>query len=352
MTVKLKDAGRVITVRGPVEPADLGVTLCHEHLLEHMMVFAEEPAERDPALNEWDPITPDNAAWLRQHWSYTRANLIASDWRFAAAESRRFKLAGGNAIVDSTSRGIGRDVWGLRKIAEDVNVHIVAGSGYYVEASHPWDMRSKTRDQISAEIVHDVTEGADGTDIRCGVIGEIGTSDPVTPREWEVVRAAAAAHHETGAPIQIHNMHRVRAATTVVETLVGELEVHPGRIAMSHMDVVHDDSDYTVALAETGVFLEYDLFGFEFPTWQSVTRVTDAQRLDVIERLLDRGHGGQLLLSHDIGVQARLGAFGGTGYDHIPSTVIPLMLERGLTEDNVRQILIENPSEFLTVGLG
>ena len=121
---------------------------------------------------------------------------------------------------------------------------------------------------------------------------------------------------------------------------------------MSHMDVVYDDSDSTVALAETGVFLEYGLFGFEFPTWQSVTRVTDAQRLDVIERLLDRGHGGQLLPSHDIGVQARLGAFGGTGYDHIPSTVIPLMLERGLTEDNVRQILIENPSEFLTVGLG
>ena len=348
----MKDEGKVMTVRGPVEPADLGMTLCHEHLLEHMMVFVEAPADRDVALNEWDPITRDNAAWLRQHWSYTRANLIGADWRFAATEVNRFKLAGGSAIVDSTSRGIGRDVWGLRRIADDVNVHIVAGSGYYVEASYPWDMGSKTEADITAEIVHDVTEGADGTDICSGVIGEIGTSDPVAPREWEVVRAAAAAHHETGAPIQIHAMHRVRAATAVVDTLVGEMEVSPRRIAISHVDVVHADWDYTLELADSGVFLEYDLFGFEYPTWQSVARVSDSQRLDVIERLLERGHGTQLLLSHDIGVQARLGAFGGSGYDHIPSTIIPMMVERGLEEEAIRQILIQNPREFLTIGTG
>ena len=45
--------------------------------------------------------------------------------------------------------------------------------------------------------------------------------------------------------------------------------------------------------------------------------------------LLARGHGERVVVSHDICYHTRLTRFGGHGYRHIFSNVVPLMLASG-----------------------
>ena len=80
-------------------------------------------------------------------------------------------------------------------------------------------------------MIGDITTGADGTDIRCGLIGEIGTSDPVTDNEWKVLEASAITHHATGAAIQIHALHEQRLMPSILEFLI---EDHRGASQPGH----------------------------------------------------------------------------------------------------------------------
>ena len=176
----MRDLGKVISVNGPIDPAELGVTLMHEHLLFTCLMWFLEGSHQGFGSDSYEPVTAANAAWLRENPYHNRDNLINTDWQLTAVELRRFKMAGGRTVVDASDTGLGRDVWGLKKITDDVGINIVSGTGYYVDHAHPWYVASKSEDDLAAGMIVDITEGADGTDIRCGLIGEIGTSDPVT----------------------------------------------------------------------------------------------------------------------------------------------------------------------------
>lgn len=53
-------------------------------------------------------------------------------------------------------------------------------------------------------------------------------------------------------------------------------------------------------------------------------------------------------MAHDIHTKHRLMKYGGHGYSHILTNVVPKMLLRGLTERVLDKILIENPKHWLT----
>jgi phosphotriesterase-related protein len=335
-------------VRGTIEPHQLGVTLMHEHLLRTTLTWFEPSELRDLAVGAYEPITYENARWLRQYPYSNRETCITSDWRAVASELRRFKLEGGRTMVDLTSVGLGRDVWGIRKVADDVGVHIVAGTGYYVAQTHPWYLEGRTADELAAEFVRDITEGADGTDIRCGIIGEIGMSDPVEPAEWQVLEAAAHAHLETGAAISVHTLHTMRLAPAIIERLVREHGVHPTRVVIDHADLALDDWGYMEAIVQSGVFVEYDHFGRP----GAPERIPeDEERIVAIERLLEGGYGAQLVVSQDLGNQAHMAAVGGCGYNHILTAVVPRMRARGIPVTEIRRILIDNPRRILPLAL-
>ena len=90
-----------------------------------------------------------------------------------------FKEAGGDTVVEVSSRGLGRDVLGLKQIAESSGVNIIAGSGYYKVAGHPPDMAERSVEDVTAEIVRELESGIGDTGIRAGVIGEIATGSPL-----------------------------------------------------------------------------------------------------------------------------------------------------------------------------
>jgi phosphotriesterase-related protein len=125
-------------------------------------------------------------------------------------------------------------------------------------------------------------------------------------------------------------------------------------VAIGHLDRTIFEMSDLLALAETGVRLEFDLFGQEsrrYPA-QDIDLPNDGGRIAVITELWQRGHGDQILISHDVSSPLRLSANGGEGYHHIFKRVLPVMAQRGWSEGDLRKLVVENPASFLAVKEG
>ena len=158
--------GQVQTVLGPIAPADMGVTITHEHILSTMPHLTDTPPE-DPERRAFfdEPVTMENLGALRFGSLLNYDNCQLDSIETAIEEVRRFGRAGGGTIVEATSLGIGRNPAGLARISEASGVRLIMGSSYYLGITHPPERNVAGRDEedIADEIVRDVTEGADGT---------------------------------------------------------------------------------------------------------------------------------------------------------------------------------------------
>ncbi len=205
--------GEIQTVCGPLAPADLGPTLMHEHLL----CDVTPPELAAQGLPEVE-ITPWNAAEIRYHWCRHYGNHILSDVAEMTQEVRLFHERGGRAIVELTIEGIKPDPLGLRAIAQATGVAIVAGCGVYIESFAGEALTTRSTDDLAALMIASVREGLHGSDVRAGIIGEIGISDPPTPRPSPSARPAPASTSIPDAtpprPCRSSRMSRRPAATS------------------------------------------------------------------------------------------------------------------------------------------
>jgi 5-phospho-D-xylono-1,4-lactonase len=302
-------SGFVRTVRGDVPPADLGPTYCHEHLLTR-------PA---PHFGE---------------------DLRLDDEDRAVEELGRFHTAGGRALVDATTPESGRDAAGLGRLADRTGVHVVASTGHVSEEY--WrgvlDLEGRPEDDLVAEYVSELSDGIDGGPARAGVV-KSGTSDGgPTETEVKLLRAAAVAQRETGAPITTHTTAGTGAlAQTDVLLDAGADLTH---VCIGHVDRLLD-WDLHLELARRGVFLGYDCVSKE-------QYAPDAERVRFIARLVEEGHAGQICLSGDLARRSYLEAWGGSpGYRYILETFLPLLRAAGLEEESVRALVVGNPGRFL-----
>jgi phosphotriesterase-related protein len=185
----------------------------------------------------------------------------------------------------------------------------------------------RTVDDLAREFVSCVRDGFDGTDVKAGLICEIGCSWPWTDAERRSVTAAAIAQQETGALVSIHPGRAPEAPFAIAEALQAagaDLQ----RTIMCHVERRLYDSESILRLAETGMVLEFDLFGLEssyFAQGRDVPLSSDGARLDWIEALLQAGYRDQIVISHDICQKTRLVEFGGHGYGHIFRNIVPMM---------------------------
>jgi len=342
-------SGKVQTVLGPIEPEQLGVTITHEHLLADLHCVFRKPVKAGDLGRAHQPITLENLGWVRQNWMSSWPNLFLDDEELAVQEALYYKHAGGDTLVDMTNHGLGRDPQALFRISRATGLHIVMGCGYYVAPSHPPDFGQRSQDDITQEIIREVTEGADGTGIKAGIIGEIGTSWPITEDEKKSVRAAAEAQKATGAPLSIHLGRHPKVPFQVLD-LLHKTGAHIQRTIFCHMDRTLEDRAALRELAQSGVTLEYDLFGMEvsYLPGSYLPMPSDAQRLQRLEWLIDDGFVHQIVVSQDVCIKIRLVRYGGTGYAHILRYIVPWMRERGFSQDHVNAILVENPKRLLT----
>ena len=339
---------QIITVRGPLAPEELGSTLIHEHLLFDLSCYFAEPEdERGKALAE-EPVQLSNLGWVRRNSTSSRHNLKMLEEDLAIAEASLFRAAGGRAIVDQTINGIAPQPEGLRRISSATGLHIVAGCGYYIFPSHPPDMDEKTVEGIAAEIAGCVQNGVGHTDVRAGLIGEIGSSWPLHPNEEKCLHAAARAHLETGAPVSIHPGQSPHSPIQVLELLRRD-GVDPERVIMSHVGArFRDDLDLYRHLADTGCKLSFDTFGREiYYAHLGRQHPSDNLRVDAIAELVRRGYLDSIMVAQDCCYRMDLTAFGGYGYAHILEHIVPRLRAQGLSAGDIDGMTVANPARFL-----
>jgi phosphotriesterase-related protein len=338
-------SGQALTVLGPVDADALGVTLPHEHLLIDFAVMFREPAAAGDKGLAYQPVGLANLGWVRQNFNSNLDNLRLLDERTAQDEIMLFRRAGGQTVVDPTNASLARDPQALARIARATGLNVVMGAGYYVAAAHPPDMDRRSEDALVREIVADVTVGVGDTGVRAGLIGEIGNTWPWTENEKKVVRAAVEAQRRTGAPLMIHPGRDAAAPMQIVELIAkqgGDLR----RTIMCHVERTIADRRQLFDLADTGVWLEYDLFGLEnsyYPYNPDFDMPNDGGRMVQILALVDRGHEAQILMSHDIAYKTSLTKYGGHGYHHLLVNVVPRLRRKGVDDAGIRRLLVDNP---------
>jgi phosphotriesterase-related protein len=306
-----------MTVSGPIPPDRVGFTLPHEHTGIYLWHVP----------NRWD------------YWELTPDELLIAD------ELRDFRRRGGSTLVDVTTPGIGRDPERLRRLAGRTGLNVVMGTGWYRETYYPVEalIDRRTVDQLADQMVAELRDGIAGTGIRPGIIGEIGTDQPwISALEERVHRAAARASAETGMAITTHG---VRSGVALAQLRIFEEEgADPSRVVIGHADS-YPVLDHYLAILERGANLEFDFIGQRFDTEEA----EEPRLVEHIVELLERGYGGQLLLSQDVCHNRQMKANGGFGYTYLQQHFLPTLRTAAVGEGEIGQITVDNPRRILTI---
>lgn len=335
--------GKVQTVLGLIDASDLGFTQTHEHVL---CALIPEPLRKEYA---GEPITLENVGYLRRNWLNNPDNMILESETEAVDELRRFKASGGSAIVDLTPIDTGRNPVGLARVSRKTGVHIVMGTSFYNAGFHPPDIQTLKEQAIARIFIKDITDGADGPGVKAGIVGEIGLDYPLHENELKVLRAGALAQAESGAALNIHPGRAPEAPLDAIR-IVKDAGGTPGRTVISHIERTVFNLDDMLRLAETGCYLEFDLFGQELSYYPlaDIDMPNDATRVDYLIGLAKRGYRDKLLVSQDICHKTQLARYGGDGYNHILDNVLPIMRRKGMSNEDIEALTVRNPARMLS----
>jgi phosphotriesterase-related protein len=345
---------KIHTVTGEISDSECGVTLPHEHLLFNGICLLSKPNEASKIALAYAPITMENLGELRRDALISRDNLVQLDVELAIKELTYFKRAGGNTLVDMTTKSVGRDPIALKAISIATGVNIVMGCGYYFEAAVPF-IKDLSIEDIESSIEKDLMNGVGDTGIKSGVIGEIGTSGPMTENEKKVLQASARAHLKTHAPIWVHPNAFYEDHEQTIHQILDIIEqegVQLTRVAMCHIDETGLNLDFHRSIMKRGAYISYDTFGSEGYYDNIYDNIYaheqyDAHRVEAIAKLVNEGYTKQLLISQDVGVKIQLKKYGGYGYDHILKHIVPMFKRQGVKDNDIHSLLVDNPTMIL-----
>jgi len=322
--------GQVNTVRGPVDAADLGTTLMHEH------VFVRSPEVASNWPTGWD-----------------RASQVAQ----AVERLHELKAAGIDTIVDLTVVGLGRDIDTVQEVAAQVELNIVVATGLYTytELPHYFDYRGAPFrpsgvDMLDEFFLYDIENGIAGSGVRPGIL-KCATDKPgLTPGVERILRAVARVHRATGIPISTHTDVATRRGLDQQRVFTEE-GVDLTRVVIGHSGD-STDLDYLRELLGAGSTLGMDRFGVDAycPT---------EQRVETVTRLCESGWTPYMVLSHDAGCHMDWFdddflhmAQPNWNFLHISTVVLPALRERGVSDEQIHTMLVDNPRRILDHGAG
>ncbi len=305
----------VMTVRGPIAADRLGFVQPHEHVLLNIE-WVEARFSLDGILNDPDLMTQ---------------------------ELRAFAEAGGQSIIDLTNTGMRRDPLGVRRISEATGINVVMGCGWYRQPYYAAEeLIDRTATNVLAErLVDEIERGLDQTDVRPGIIGEIGShKDFVSAQEERVFRAAARAATRTGLAVSTHSPGSPVGLDHL--RILCEEGVDPSRVAIGHADS-YPFLEYHLALLERGAYVQFDNIGYRLPGVAAL----ESQLIPILVELVRRGWGHRLLLSQDVCHRSHLKAYGGNGYDYLLTQFLPSLRRAGFDDDAIHQMTVHNPRRLL-----
>lgn len=304
----------VETVRGPIAPDAVGVTLAHEHL----HVLSDGVPQAFPRL-------------------YDRDVMIEA----AVRRVEDVAAFGAQTIIDLTVLGLGRDITVFRDVAARTSVNIVAATGAYYFDRLPGYFRQRSVEHLAEQFVLDITEGIAGTDSKAGILKCPTDEAGVTGDNEKLLRAVAQAHVQTGAPISTHThaaTHRGRDQVRVFR----EEGVDLTRTVIGHCGDT-DDFDYLYEIADTGAFLGMDRFGYD-------ANLSLERRVAAIAALCARGHAGQIVVSHDYccHIDWLPHPINHPSMTYLFTVVVPALRDGGVDDETIDRFLVENPRRLLS----
>jgi phosphotriesterase-related protein len=321
----------VQTVLGKIDPKKLGLTLPHEHIIcDYTLCRSTRSGEKRPP-------------WGSYMWF--------DDVDIMIEELKKFREDGGGAIVDVTCHGWGRDPIALRKISKESGIHIITCTGFYVENCMPNWVQHKTIDQLVKWIVREISLGCNArqsneiTDVHAGIIKTSVSRPSFSGIELKGLRAVAKAHLKTGMPITSHNSGSIRFELEggnigkEMLTILEEAGVNPEAVIVGHTDE-NPDIRNLVSLAKRGAWIQFDVIGKQH-------YMLDETRADLAAALKEKGLLGQLLISQDRNRKPFLRKYGGPGYSDLINRFIPILYEKGLTNEDVKKLTCDNPIKAL-----
>jgi phosphotriesterase-related protein len=311
---------RINAVLGPLDPADLGFTLMHEHVVTASAGI----------WGSYPELLGDRA----------RLTRLAVD---ALSEAR---AAGIRTIVDVTTVDLGRNIELLAEVSERSGVHIIAATGAWRDIPRAFYLRPP--DDVAEVFIREIEEGIDGTGIRAGIIKVANDQEGVTPEGEVILRAAARAARRTGVCISTHTYAPGRVGEQQMAVFEDE-GLDPGQVYIGHSNDT-TDLEYLLGLCRRGCYLGLDRYPGgrgDAPGWE--------ERTDTAKRLLDAGAGGRVMLSHDWAVlyghhssdPEENRRRNPDGYLFISRKVLPRLRDLGATEAQVQDLMVETPRRFL-----
>lgn len=313
------------TLGAPVTADRLGVTLMHEHIFVLNAELMVNYPGRYP--REW--LVERGAAYLRE-----------------------IRESGVDTIVDLTVMGTGRNIPLVKEVAAQADLNVLVATGWYTyhEAPAFAHLNGPGRllggpDPLAEMFIRDVREGIDDTGVRAAVLKFATDHHGTTEGVFLVMQAVADAHLETGAPIFTHSDPALRNGLEQQDYLAGR-GVDLTGVVIGHVGDT-DDVDYLRAVADRGSVLGMDRFGLE-------ARLPYEQRLDTVVRLCELGYADRMILATDSSAfsmnfpdDARAERLPRWRAPEVMGTVVPDLLRRGVTDEQVHTMMVRNPIKIL-----
>ena len=313
------------TVSGVTDSDKLGVTYMHEH------IFVVNP--------EFQHYWPGYHGWDEEEYVE----------KARAALRRLHDESGVDTVLDPTVPGIGRNIRAVARAVEGTGLNVIVATGWYIYSEFPVTMYFRGQDEkirdLTRLFMRDVEEGLEGTDIKPGVIKCSIDHPGLTPDVETLLRASARTHVQTGLPITTHSEASNESGLIQQEIFKRE-GVDMGAVVIGHCNQ-SGDLGYLERLIENGSFIGFDRCGLESPV------ANLEQQLDNLAELCRRGYADRIVLSHDNMVFLDWMAPGTYEslvrhfpYGFIHTETLPGLRERGVRDDDINTMLVENPRVY------
>lgn len=359
-------AARIMTVRGPISPDQLGFASLHEHILCDLAdCFRDRFRRLIAPMPDW-PLDLENRSSLRHAMILSSNNLRLDDEEVMATEVADFRAAGGMAIVETGAPGIrtAKDVRAFVRISERTGVHIIACTGLYAEDSWPERFRGLTFEQYADYLRDEITHGIGDSEVLPGQI-KVAYEGPSESTN-AYTRAAALVSRESGVSLQVH-VGLLLSNDVMQQTflpLLYSTECIPERTLICHVEnwlgtlpivqlvadprsvpldlTLHKEVlDRGFNICFTCIGAEWDLEGLGFahrPDWFFLAGLV---------ALIKQGYARQICLGHDVFTKLNTRRGGGEGYTRIHNFVVPTLRRSGVSDEDIRMMTVENPARLL-----
>ena len=314
-------SGKVMTVRGAIDPSELGLCLAHEHIVHR---FGDDPAE---------PPSYDQGAVIERVLSYLKY----------------VKTLGARSIVDCNAMYFGRDPELLKELSEASGLHIVTNTGYYAASEDryvPVHAHRESAERIARYWIEEFEKGIQSTGVRPGFIKCAVDPGPLSEIDAKLVRAAAITHRETGLTMAVHTGNNPDAVDEQL-TILQEEGVRPEAWMWTHAQNVKAGGDL-VRAAKRGGWISLD--HLRVPYYENGKKMdssTVEKHFEPLNELKANGLADRAVLSHDATGHAP--GQTSTRFDALMTTFVPMLRAAGYSEDEIGLLTTGNPAKAFTI---